>query len=48
MAYAFENMKAWQEARTLVVDIYRLSSLECLMAFVPHYSRDLKTVNRKL
>ena len=24
MAYAFENMKAWQEARTLVVDIYRL------------------------
>ena len=24
MAYAFENMKAWQEARKLVVDIYRL------------------------
>ena len=24
MAYAFENMKAWQEARKLVVDVYRL------------------------
>ena len=24
MAYAFENMKAWQEARKLVVEVYRL------------------------
>ena len=24
MAYAFENMKAWQEARNLVVEVYRL------------------------
>lgn len=24
MAYAFENMKAWQDARKLVVEVYRL------------------------
>ena len=24
MAYAFENMKAWQEARKLVIEVYRL------------------------
>lgn len=24
MAYSFENMKAWQEARKLVVEVYRL------------------------
>ena len=24
MAYAFENMKAWQEARKLVLEVYRL------------------------
>jgi len=24
MAYAFENMKAWQESRKLVVEVYRL------------------------
>ena len=24
MAYAFENMKAWQESRKLVVDVYHL------------------------
>lgn len=24
MAYSFENMKAWQEARRLVVEVYRL------------------------
>jgi len=24
MSYAFENMKAWQEARELVVEVYQL------------------------
>ena len=24
MTYAFENMRAWQEARKLVVEVYRL------------------------
>ena len=24
MAYAFENMNAWQEARKLVIEVYRL------------------------